>query len=136
MSQNAPPRPQGPVTTKQPEPLPLPSQKEIKAPPLPNLNGSGQSVEQNLQSWQEAQLSLFRDNFNLLFQQVAQWIAVARQRDQEMELTLGKVRAFAELAERIVASADSQLEKQVAITAALIQLYERIQNPPQENQGG
>jgi hypothetical protein len=136
MSQNAPPRPQGPVTTKQPEPLPLPLQKEIKAPPLPNLNGSGQSVDANLQAWQEAQLSLFRDNFNLLFQQVAQWVAVARQRDQEMELTLGKVRAFAELAERIVQTADSQLEKLVALNAATIQLYERIQNPPKENPEG
>lgn len=122
-------------TTQKPEPSPLVSRKEITPPPIPVLPPSGPSDEQSLRSYERAALQLFQQNFNLLFQQVAQWVANQKQQQQEMELTLGKVRSFAELAERIVNASDSQLEKLVVVTEALITLYERIQNPPQ-NQGG
>lgn len=104
--------------------------------PTPVLMKSGDDADANLRSFEQAQLRLFQENFNLVLQQVAQWIALQKQQANEVELTLGKVRAFAELAERIVNTSDAQLEKLVVVTTALIQLYERIQNPPQENQEG
>lgn len=111
------------------------SSKEITPPPIPSLPVSAPSAEANLRNYEQAALSLFQQNFNLLFQQVAQWVAVQRQMQAELELTLGKVRAFAELAERIVNTSDSQLEKLVALTSAMIQWWERMQNPPEQNPG-
>lgn len=108
--------------------------KTAKGPAVPSLSFE-KDAESSLRNFEQAQLRLFQENFNLILQQVAQWIALQKQQANEVELTLGKVRAFAELTERIVQSADSQLEKLVAVTTALIQLWERMENPPQ-NQGG
>lgn len=113
---------------------PLPSKRATEAPPSVSLNDLEQSDAASLTAFERAELSLLLQRFDLLDKQIDRWIAISRQRDQEMELTLGKVRAFAELAERIVQVSDSQLEKLVAVTTALIQLMERVQNPPQ-NQG-
>lgn len=120
-----------PATT---EPPALVSKKQIVPPPIPTLPISGNDAEENMRDYERAALSLFQQNFNLLLNQVAQWVASQKEQQAALDLTLGKVRAFAELAERIVQASDSQLEKMVAITEALITLYERIQNPPQENQ--
>lgn len=125
------PAPSAPPSMNEPPSLPN-SQRETRQLPRPPFNVSAKGDEQSLSALERAQLHLLQENFNLLFQQVAQWTAIARQRDQEMELTLGKVRAFAELAERIVTTADSQLEKLVALVAAVLTFYQSLQaNPPE-----
>lgn len=115
-------------------PPPLVSKKEITPPPIPSLPISAPSAEENLRDYERAALSLFQQNFNLLLQQVAQWVASQKQQQLEMELTLGKVRAFAELAERIVQTSDSQLEKLVALVTAVIVLHDQMQM--EKDQGG
>lgn len=114
------------------EPLSLPnSQKETRVLPLPSLPSGETSEQESLTAFERAELRLLRENFNLQNTQIAQWIAVARQRDQEMELTLGKMRAFAELTERIVDGANAQLEQLVTLVAALLTFYQSLQeNPP------
>src|SRR5690348_498302 len=119
------------ATEKPPSPGGL-SRKEIAAPPIPTSSVSEENAESALRNYEQAQLHLFQSNFNLILQQVQSWVAVQKQMQVEMELTLGKVRAFAELAERIVQTSDSQLEKLVAVTAALLQLMDQLQNPPQQ----
>lgn len=115
------------------EPPKLVSKSKIEPPPIPTLTVSESPDDENLRSYEQAALRLFQQNFNLVLQQVAQWVATQKEMLATVDLTLGKVRAFAELAERIVQASDSQLDKMVAITDALVTLYDRIQNPP-ENQ--